>query len=62
MRRIFARVDLTSSDFIDSPFFYLQQNDVVYVEPNKGRIAGGSVSTFLPYILSSLSTIVALIL
>jgi len=59
--KIFARVDLTSSDFIDSPFFYLQQNDVVYVEPNKGRIAGGSVSTFLPYILSSLSTIVALI-
>jgi hypothetical protein len=59
--KVFARVDLTSSDFIDSPFFYLQQNDVVYVEPNKGRIAGGSMSTFLPYILSSVSTIVALI-
>lgn len=57
----FARVDLTSSEFIDSPFFYLQQNDVVYVEPNKGRIAGGSVSTFLPYILSSMSTLVALV-
>jgi hypothetical protein len=59
--KIFTRVDLTSSEFIDSPFFYLQQNDVVYVEPNKGRIAGGSVSAFLPYILSSMSTIVALI-
>ena len=59
--KIFARVDLTSSEFIDSPFFYLQQNDVVYVEPNRGRIAGGSVSAFLPYILSSMSTIVALV-
>jgi hypothetical protein len=59
--KIFTRIDLTSSEFIDSPFFYLQQNDVVYVEPNKGRIAGGSVSAFLPYILSSMSTIVALI-
>ena len=59
--KIFARIDLTSSEFIDSPFFYLQQNDVVYVEPNKGRIAGGSVSAFLPYILSSMSTILALI-
>ena len=59
--KIFTRVDLTSSEFIDSPFFYLQQNDVVYVEPNKGRIAGVSVSAFLPYILSSMSTIVALI-
>lgn len=59
--KVFARIDLTSSEFIDSPFFYLQQNDIVYVEPNKGRIAGGSVSAFLPYILSSMSTIVALI-
>ncbi len=59
--KIFARIDLTSSEFIDSPFFYLQQNDVVYVEPNRGRIAGGSVSAFLPYILSSMSTLVALI-
>ena len=28
--KIFTRVDLTSSEFIDSPFFYLQQNDGVY--------------------------------
>ncbi len=57
----FARVDLTSTDYIDSPFFYLQQNDVIYVEPSKGRIAGGNASTFLPYILSSVSTLVAIV-
>lgn len=59
--KIFARVDLTSSDYINTPFFYLQQNDVVYVEPNKGRIAGGNAGTFLPYVLSSLSTLIAVI-
>lgn len=57
----FARMDLTSTEFLDSPFFYLQQNDVVYVEPNRGRIAGGNASAFLPYILSSVSTLVAIV-
>lgn len=57
--KVFARVDLTSTEFINSPFYYLQQNDVVYVEPNKGRIAGGSAGTFLPYLLSGVSTLVA---
>lgn len=28
------RVDLTSKDFLQSPVYYLEQNDVVYVEPN----------------------------
>ena len=59
--KIFARVDLTSTDFLNSPFFYLQQNDVIYVEPNKGRITGGNASAFLPYILSSVSTLVAIV-
>jgi polysaccharide export outer membrane protein len=33
----FARLDLGSSDIYTSPYFYLQQNDVVYVSPNKVR-------------------------
>lgn len=28
------RINLTSSDFLHSPVYYLEQNDVVYVEPN----------------------------
>jgi polysaccharide export outer membrane protein len=31
------RVDLRSSEFLRSPVYYLQQNDVVYVEPNRTR-------------------------
>ncbi|MDH8701714.1 polysaccharide export outer membrane protein [Dysgonomonadaceae bacterium PH5-43] len=30
----FHTYDLTKSDFITSPYFYLQQNDVIYIEPN----------------------------
>ena len=33
-----ARLNLNSADIFKSPFFYLEQNDVVYVEPNKQKI------------------------
>ena len=32
--RTYHRLDLTSADVLKSPYFYLQQNDVVYVAPN----------------------------
>lgn len=30
-------VDLTSSDIFSSPAYYVQQNDMIYVEPNKSK-------------------------
>ncbi len=33
-----TRIDLTSKDVFTSPVYYLNQNDLVYVEPNKARI------------------------
>ena len=59
--KVFAQLDLTSENIIHSPFFYLQQNDVVYVEPNKARIVGGNAGASLPYVLSSISTLVAIL-
>ena len=34
-----VHLNLTSKDIISSPYFYLQPNDVVYVEPNKSKAA-----------------------
>jgi polysaccharide export outer membrane protein len=31
------RIDLTQESIFSSPVFYLQQNDVVYVEPNRAK-------------------------
>jgi polysaccharide export outer membrane protein len=37
-RKEFGRLNLNSTDTFTSPFYYLKQNDVVYVEPNKSRV------------------------
>jgi len=34
-----AHLNLNSKDVMSSPYFYLQPNDVVYVEPNKAKAA-----------------------
>jgi polysaccharide export outer membrane protein len=36
--REFGRMDMTSSEVFKSPYFYLKQNDLVYVEPHKFKI------------------------
>jgi len=35
----FARLNLNSKELFTSPYFYLKQNDVLYIEPNKGKAA-----------------------
>ena len=37
-------VDIRSKDIMNSPVFYLSQNDVVYVEPNKVRTGQSTVN------------------
>lgn len=34
----YGRVDFRKSDFLDSPYYYLRQNDVVIVEQNKAEV------------------------
>jgi polysaccharide export outer membrane protein len=43
-KRTETRVDLTSKEIFSSPVFYLQQNDVVYVEPNRAKINSGLIN------------------
>lgn len=42
-KKEFARVNLSDSKFIASPYYYLKQNDIIYVAPNKARIASNNV-------------------
>lgn len=36
--KVYNRIDLTSKKALDSPVYYLTQNDVVYIEPNQSAI------------------------
>ena len=57
------RVDLTNKDFFQSPVYYLEQNDVVYVEPNvAARVQGTFWRTTGPVLLSITSFAITTIL
>jgi len=57
-KRKVKRIDLNSRNFLTSSYYYLQPNDVVYVEPNKQKVvAANRNQQLLPTILSGLSII-----
>ena len=49
-----ARIDLRSADLITSPYYFLQQNDVVYVSPNQVRVINSANASLW---LSTISTL-----
>jgi len=55
-KKLTHRLNLNSTELFSSPYYYLQSNDVVYVEPNKAKVAStGRAQTWLPIIFSALS-------
>ena len=43
-KRMILMHDLRSSDIFNSPCYYLQQNDIVYVEPNKAKAGQSEIN------------------
>jgi polysaccharide export outer membrane protein len=58
-KRIYQRLNLNKSEVLSSPYFYLQQNDVVYVEPNEIRRENAKYNQNNSYKISVVSTIVS---
>ncbi len=55
-KKTLRRINLNSNEIFSSPYYYLKTNDVIYVEPNKSKIASVSRSQqLLPIIFSALS-------
>lgn len=58
--RSLKRLDLTDKNIFESPFFYLQQNDIVYVQPEnnlKAKQANPNKFQLWSLLISSLSTL-----
>lgn len=57
-----VRFNLNSSDLFQSPYYYLRQNDVIYVEPNKAKIATTDASRTRTYaILGSVLSVLIVV-
>ena len=41
--KVYTRIDLTQKESLNSPVYYLTQNDVVYIEPNKSAITSSAL-------------------
>lgn len=61
-QRIMKRLNLNNQDVMSSPFFYLKQNDIVYVEPDKSKAIEYSPNTrIMPIVIASISAVAVLI-
>lgn len=57
-KKIIQRINLNTSEIFTSPYYYLKTNDIVYVEPNKSRVASsGRAQVLLPILFSALSLV-----
>lgn len=52
----FARIDLGSADLFTSPYYYLQQNDVIYVSPNKVRAISSTNASLWLSVVSTVAS------
>lgn len=64
--RSFKRLNLQTDEVFESEYYYLRQNDVVYVEPIRARVAtvsdpGQRVLTYISPVLSVASIVIALL-
>jgi polysaccharide biosynthesis/export protein len=51
-------VDITNKQFLNSPVYYLRQNDIIYVEANKAKINSSNVSGSASIIVAIASLII----
>lgn len=59
-RKKIILLNLKDPAIITSPYYYLQQNDIVYVEPNKAKASGANVGTGTTLLISATSLLVSL--
>ena len=57
----YTRIDLTKKELFSSPVYYLKQNDVVYIEPNKARIQSADYNPNTGVYLTLASILISLV-
>lgn len=59
--RMMERVNLNSKEVLNSPYFYLKQNDVIYVEPDKAKsVEVSNNNRLMPLVVAAISAVAVL--
>ena len=59
-KRSIHELDLTKSDLVLSPYFYLKQNDILYVTPNQTKARSSDIGTTTTTWISATSIMVSI--
>ena len=59
-QKVNQMIDLTKSDFLQSEFYFLKQNDIIYVRPNNARVKSSGLVGNTSTLVSVLSLAVSL--
>lgn len=59
-RKEIHTINLNDANIINSPYYYLQQNDIVYVEPNKVKAQNSAIGQSTTLLMSGTSILVSL--
>lgn len=59
-KREIIELDLTNAEIISSPYYYLQQNDILYISPNKTKAKNSDVGQSTSLWFSATSILVSL--
>ena len=59
-KKTIYEIDLTDANLINQPYYYLQQNDLIYVTPNKVKAQNSSVGSMTTLWFSATSILISL--
>lgn len=60
-KRTFHRLNLGDANIVNSPYFYLRQNDVIYVEPNKIRASNAKYDQNNAFRIQVVSAVISVV-
>lgn len=60
-QQTYVKIDLKKSDILSSPYYYLQQNDILYIPPSATRVTTATTAGIWSMILSGLTAALAVV-
>ena len=60
-KQVSISIDLTSREFLESEFYFLQQNDIVVVNPNNAQVQSAGFNRNAPIFVSIASLLLSIV-